>query len=426
VSNFLILFLILGITGIIFLIFLYSKKNFQDTHKIKVSKAPLKIKGSQQNDQLFHSQDLLLAAIQKNDLTSVLKLLGSSTCSPLTDTVDAKGRTPLILAVQKMNLNMVQALLKGGAMVDVSDDEGRTPLIYAVMQKNRDLIEAIMEARPKVEAFDKYGKTAQDYCENNEDFLEIVHRPPQEMVFHLLVEAIDRASHPECSEFSGRYEGKLSVSKALENIRRYFPYLKNKKNTGSPEIDKLATRDGRAFLIKLLFDSVGDRRVEAVQTLKILGEQELETMVKGLDSDFLNLARSGDVRFVSHFVQRLTYFSKDKSLGEFAYIDAILEMKCETAFNEFLKYLDSQLYETRLHCANVLIAIANDKSSFFYKCLVRRWDEVKIKIEAERKRSEDFSIFQEESGGEKISTRVDYVCDEGIGLKFPEKPIKPN
>ncbi len=80
------------------------------------------------------------------------------------DARDAKGQTPLQVAV---NVNFTQGagyLIQHGARLDESNNVGETPLITAVHNRNLELIKLLLVAGANVDRADNSGRTARDYA----------------------------------------------------------------------------------------------------------------------------------------------------------------------------------------------------------------------------------------------------------------------
>ncbi|KAI4454288.1 molting protein mlt-4 [Holotrichia oblita] len=65
---------------------------------------------------------------------------------PVVDSINEKGLTPLIRAIERNDVVMVRKLLEYGAHVDKTDDAGVSPLSYAIKMKNKDIIDVILQS----------------------------------------------------------------------------------------------------------------------------------------------------------------------------------------------------------------------------------------------------------------------------------------
>ena len=75
---------------------------------------------------------------------------------------DSYKRTPLILATLENDYNMVNTLIKAGALIDKADDELNTALHYAITQQNSAITELIVVNCANVQLKNKQGLTAVD------------------------------------------------------------------------------------------------------------------------------------------------------------------------------------------------------------------------------------------------------------------------
>jgi ankyrin repeat protein len=77
------------------------------------------------------------------------------------------GRTPLMEACRRGDLEAVRALIAEGADVNSANQNGTTPLMYAKTAAfgsgDLRIMEALIAAGADVAARDGFGKTAQDY-----------------------------------------------------------------------------------------------------------------------------------------------------------------------------------------------------------------------------------------------------------------------
>lgn len=78
---------------------------------------------------------------------------------------DNKGRSPLFIAVGFTHSGyIVDSLLEAGAIIDSPDECGRTPLMQAVHRNKLSVIELLIERKALVDIKDHSGRTALSYA----------------------------------------------------------------------------------------------------------------------------------------------------------------------------------------------------------------------------------------------------------------------
>lgn len=84
--------------------------------------------------------------------------------------------TPLMAAVVKGNMEIVQALLENNANPNLTDANGTTALMYAVQFKNGDIIKLLLNYKADKSQIDNKGKTAFEYAvfSNNEEIINLL------------------------------------------------------------------------------------------------------------------------------------------------------------------------------------------------------------------------------------------------------------
>ncbi len=91
-------------------------------------------------------QDKLVAAVEKNDIQEVGRLLRWPQVE--VNTPDSNSDRPLEVAVRTRNAQMVQLLLKNGANPNLGMSSGmtpgKTPLMYAVSLGDADIVELLL------------------------------------------------------------------------------------------------------------------------------------------------------------------------------------------------------------------------------------------------------------------------------------------
>jgi uncharacterized protein len=78
---------------------------------------------------------------------------------------DARGTTPLVVAVGLNFLEGVEFLLGQGARVDEPDNTGETPLITAVHRRDIGMVRALLKAGGNPDRPDNSGRSARDYAQ---------------------------------------------------------------------------------------------------------------------------------------------------------------------------------------------------------------------------------------------------------------------
>ena len=77
---------------------------------------------------------------------------------------DAKGVTPLVLAVNGNFVEGAELLVTRGARLDDSNNSGETPLITAVHNRNIPVMRLLLKAGADPDRADNSGRTAKDYA----------------------------------------------------------------------------------------------------------------------------------------------------------------------------------------------------------------------------------------------------------------------
>lgn len=86
--------------------------------------------------------------------------------------------TPLMAAVYKNEIEIVQYLLNSNANVNLADANGTTPLHYAIILRSEPIIRLLIEADADVTAKDNRGKSARDYAAmtQNESIIQLINK----------------------------------------------------------------------------------------------------------------------------------------------------------------------------------------------------------------------------------------------------------
>jgi ankyrin repeat protein len=124
------------------------------------------------NVQDRNGKTALLYASEKKNVEMVDALL-----SPRTNVnvQNERGETPIMLAANSDNVKMATLLLdKGSPDVDIQDTRGDTPLIYAALSNNVEMAQLLLKAGAQVDIEANDGSTAMDQATSQEmkDLLE--------------------------------------------------------------------------------------------------------------------------------------------------------------------------------------------------------------------------------------------------------------
>jgi uncharacterized protein len=119
---------------------------------------------------------LFFEACRRNDVAAVQQL--SDANADLLSAQDAKGYTPVLIAVYNNAPDAAHFLLSKGAPADVPDASGNTALMGAAFKGYRDMVKALMNAGVDVNQRNESGATALTFAatfgqmEIAEDLLE--------------------------------------------------------------------------------------------------------------------------------------------------------------------------------------------------------------------------------------------------------------
>jgi len=115
----------------------------------------------------------IFTAAQTNDIPGIKFLLANGAH---VNARDAKGETPLIVAVQSGQLRAAKLLLELDADINLQDKAGNTALITAVNAGNTQLVKALLARGADINIIDKNKKNAMDYAKasNMADILNLL------------------------------------------------------------------------------------------------------------------------------------------------------------------------------------------------------------------------------------------------------------
>jgi ankyrin repeat protein len=81
------------------------------------------------------------------------------------DSLDDKGRSPLLLAASNGCLRLSRKLLQLGCKIEIQDPEGNTPLSAAAANGHEDVVKLLLEHKADPENANQYGETPLDRAE---------------------------------------------------------------------------------------------------------------------------------------------------------------------------------------------------------------------------------------------------------------------
>jgi ankyrin repeat protein len=115
----------------------------------------------------------IFTAAKTNDIPGIQFLLANGSH---VNARDAKGETPLIVAVQNGQLRAAKLLLELDADINMQDKAGNTALIVAVNAGNTALVKALLARGADAKITDKTKKNAMDYAKasNMADILNLL------------------------------------------------------------------------------------------------------------------------------------------------------------------------------------------------------------------------------------------------------------
>lgn len=97
---------------------------------------------------------LLFNAIEKNDLNAIKKIVNENNII-INSKREKDRKTPILLAAEKNNINIIELLINNEADINIMDKEGKTPLLEAVKNDNYELVKLLLDngAEPNLDLF---------------------------------------------------------------------------------------------------------------------------------------------------------------------------------------------------------------------------------------------------------------------------------
>jgi ankyrin repeat protein len=159
--------------------------------------------------------------------------------------------TPLITAIKGKNTEIIKVLLDNNADVNLADHNGMSPLMVAATFENSDILDLLIEKGASVQQKDKFNQTAYTYAwdnvrEKNMKLLELNGSSPDSIPY-LLAKEIEKATNGDLSKIKSiealpkeifLEKGFLNLFELYEVYKSGFGYQKS-----GPEIyDKAKVR----------------------------------------------------------------------------------------------------------------------------------------------------------------------------------------
>jgi ankyrin repeat protein len=96
-------------------------------------------------------------------------------CDPLTDVnqIGTFGNRPLHMASYHGNIEEIEALVEGGALVNVTGEKGKTPLHEAASQGHMEAVKFLLQHGALADVKDEFGHTPLDLAQRS-GYSEIV------------------------------------------------------------------------------------------------------------------------------------------------------------------------------------------------------------------------------------------------------------
>jgi ankyrin repeat protein len=122
-------------------------------------------------DEIFKK---IFVTVVKNQVSELQKLLegiksrnDDIEIKPIVNIKYDEGMTPLMIAVEEKNIEMVAYLLSQDADINAQNDKRMTPLMIAVEKENIEMVTYLLSQHAKIDLKNNDGQTAMDIAKDN-------------------------------------------------------------------------------------------------------------------------------------------------------------------------------------------------------------------------------------------------------------------
>ncbi len=112
---------------------------------------------AQKSNSSKMNEKRILESVEQGDL---VKLQDAITSKDDLEVRDDQGRTPLMIAVYKNNIDAARMLIAAGSNVNAQDKRLNTAFLYAGAEGYTEILKMCMMAKPDYSVFNRYGGTA--------------------------------------------------------------------------------------------------------------------------------------------------------------------------------------------------------------------------------------------------------------------------
>ena len=116
-------------------------------------------------DMKFHGKTLLTMAVLRGDKDIVERLISLDVYADV-NCIDDNCNTPLILACERADVDIVKMLVDSGAQVNLQNKDGMTALMACARSGNKSIAGALMSAGANIRIQDKRGNMVGDYAKS--------------------------------------------------------------------------------------------------------------------------------------------------------------------------------------------------------------------------------------------------------------------